>query len=542
MRRLLKVVVLGEMSNQGILASQHCQSKSKALYSCWHNWSIMPWQLCYLVWKNLSMMQDNEPLTIFVAMPGTEQSRGGQSIPWPDPEAIERHFFQRIALKLKQDLQREVILHIERYEHLASVIHDSLFPEPWQSPVYIADLTGNNANVYLELGIRWALKERVTVLVSQTITDVKFDAAYAHVIPYSNDPILLEQAIDSVLKTIKEGLANGKHIDSPVILPKDTIIEAEIKAYQNKIELLEEKIKALTQGKKFLDSAKSAREPEERMLLYQSAIQANPTLMEAYLPLAQEQRKQGYYPNALVTLKQAIALFPTNAEFYREQGVTYNKKGQFEEAIQAFRAAVSLDDKDDEAWSNLGGLLRTIGTKSLSYNWDALREARDSYQKALKANDRNTYAQGNLARLDIMLSKVDPERFSLAIEEFEILEALCRLDLKRDPQNYWRWFDRADSYLLSGKVDEGYHLYAKAIELVPLEYRKSELSIVMSPLTNFLLLDVFLDDSVKVAVQKVVETLELLISGQIAQAKFPSGVTSTKERFVDSRRTQLWLG
>jgi len=222
--------------------------------------------------------------------------------------------------------------------------------------------------------------------------------------------------------------------------------------------------------------------------------------------------------------------------------VTYNKKGQFEEAIQAFRAAVSLDDKDDEAWSNLGGLLRTIGTKSLSYNWNALREARDSYQKALKANDRNTYAQGNLARLDIMLSKVDPERFSLAIEEFEILEALCRLDLKRDPQDYWRWFDRADSYLLSGKVDEGYRLYAKAIELVPLEYRESELSIVMSPLTNLLLLDVFLDDSVKVAVQKVVETLELLISGQIAQAKFPSGVTSTKERFVDSRRTQLWLG
>lgn len=488
------------------------------------------------------MMEGNEPLTIFVAMPGTEQNKGGQSIPWPDPEAIERHFFQRIALKLKQDLQREVIVHIERYEHLAGVIQDPLFSKPWLSPVYIADLTGNNAIVYIELGIRWALKEKVTVLVSQTITDVKFDAANAHVIPYSIDPILLDRAIDDVLKTIKDGLANEKHIDSPVIVPKDRIVEAEIKAYQNKIELLEEKIKALTQGKKFLDSAKSAREPEERMLLYQSAIQANPTLMDAYLPLAQEQRKQGHYANALVTLKQAIALFPTNVEFYRELGVTYNKKGQLEEAIQAFRTTVSLDDKDDEAWSNLGGLLRAIGTKSLSYNWDALREARDSYQKALKANDRNTYAQGNLARLDLILSKVDPERFSLAIEELEILEALCRLDLKRDPQDYWRWFDRADSYLLSGKIDEGYSLYAKAIELVPLEYRESELSIVMSPLTNLLLLDVFLDDSVKVAVEKVVEALELLSSGQIAQAKFPLGVTFTKEQFVDSERTQLWPG
>src|SRR5207245_6963609 len=117
------------------------------------------------------MVADNEPLTILVTMSGTEQSRGGQSIPWPDPEAIERLFFKRIALKLKQDLQREVILHIERYEHLVSVIDDSMFPETRQSPVYIADLTGNNANIYLELGIRWALKDSITVLVSQTTTD-----------------------------------------------------------------------------------------------------------------------------------------------------------------------------------------------------------------------------------------------------------------------------------------------------------------------------------------------------------------------------------
>lgn len=486
-------------------------------------------QFCYLVWENLNMIENNEPLTIFVTMPGIEQSREDQSIPWPDPEAIEKQFFQRIALKLKQDLQREVILHVETCEHLASVVHDSLISQAWQPPVYIADLTGNKANVYLELGIRWALKERITVLVSQTMTDVKFDAACAHVIPYSKDPILLEQAIESVRKTIKKGLADENYIDSPVFLSKDNFIKAEVKAYQNKIELLEKKIKVLAQGKKFLDSAKSAREPEERMFLYQSAIQADPTLMEAYLPLAQEQRKQGLYTNALVTLKQAIALFPTNAEFYREQGVTYNKKGQFEEAIQSFRTAVSLNDQDDEAWSNLGGLLRTIGTKSMSYNWDALREARDSYQKALNANDRNTYAQGNLARLDLMLSKIDSNRLKLAIEELDVLEALCRLDLKRDPKDYWRWFDRADSYLLSGKIDEGYRLYTKAIDLVPLEYRKSELSIVMSPLTNLLRLNVLSDSSVRIAVQKVVEVLQLLISGHLSHAKFPVGVASIRE-------------
>jgi tetratricopeptide (TPR) repeat protein len=173
--------------------------------------------------------------------------------------------------------------------------------------------------------------------------------------------------------------------------------------------------------------------------------------------------------------------------------------------------------------------------EKLFFNWNALREARDSYQKTIKTNNCNTYVQGNLARLDLILSKVDPERFHLAMKEFSILEALCRLDLNRTPNDYWRWFDRADSYLLTGQVDEGYHLYTKAIELVPLEYRQAELSIVMAPLINFLSLDVLPDDSVRTAVQKVVEALQLLISGQISHAKFSSTV---EEPSVDAGRTQ----
>ncbi len=265
------------------------------------------------------MTKDNNLLTIFVAMPGTKQSMGGQSIPWPDPEAIEKSFFKRIALKLEQDLQNDIILHIKKYGHLVEDIPDSTSSLAARQPsIYIADLTGNNANVYFELGMRWALKNSVTVLVSQTLTDVQFNTAYAHVIPYSNDPPLLKRAIDTVVKAIKDGLVKEKYLDT-LILSKDDIIKAEIKEYQNKIEQLEEKVKILTQSKKILDNAKIAKMPEERIALYQSAIRANPTLIEAYLPLAQEQRKQSQYADAVTTLKQAIALFPANAEFYREQ-------------------------------------------------------------------------------------------------------------------------------------------------------------------------------------------------------------------------------
>lgn len=58
-----------------------------------------------------------------------------------------------------------------------------MFNEALQAPVYIVDLTGANANVYLELGVRWALRDRVTVLVCQNEErDIKFNVSPSRVI------------------------------------------------------------------------------------------------------------------------------------------------------------------------------------------------------------------------------------------------------------------------------------------------------------------------------------------------------------------------
>lgn len=456
------------------------------------------------------MIKDNEPLRIFVAMPGSKQSIGGQSASWPDPEAIKKFFFEKIAQKLREDLKQRVILEIEKDKYLGGVIHDSMYAEAWQSHIYIADLTGNNANVYLELGVRWALKDNVTVVVSQDVASIKFNVSNVRITPYSQDPALLEQAIERVVKTIKDGLADKYHVDSPVRLKGDIAARSkdEVEAYENTIRELKDELETVkrAQGRGFLDIAGNTEDLEQRIVFYQKAIQINPALVEAYLPLAEELRKQNRYDEALIVLERAILLFSKNAEFFREQGVTYKKKRQFEQAAASLRKAVALNEKDDEAWSNLGGLLRDIGTGSVPFNWDILREARDCYQKALELNDRNAYAQGNIARLDLLLSKIEPERKSLILEELDTLEALCRLDLKKNPKDYWRWFDQADSYLLSGKVDEGYLLYTKTIELVPVKRRASELSSVISPLISFLVADV-LDDRIKGIVQKIIEDL-----------------------------------
>ena len=49
-------------------------------------------------------------------------------------------------------------------------------------------------NVYLELGVRWALRDTVTVLISQDIQEVRFNVSANRVIHYGPMPEELKEA------------------------------------------------------------------------------------------------------------------------------------------------------------------------------------------------------------------------------------------------------------------------------------------------------------------------------------------------------------
>jgi hypothetical protein len=63
--------------------------------------------------------------------------------------------------------------------------------------VYIADLTGNDPNVYLELGVRWPVKDRVTIIVSQDIDGLLFNVSGERASPYVSTPKALNRSIQS---------------------------------------------------------------------------------------------------------------------------------------------------------------------------------------------------------------------------------------------------------------------------------------------------------------------------------------------------------
>jgi hypothetical protein len=66
-------------------------------------------------------------------------------------------------------------IEIEKYE--PGPVIPSMFAETWESDVYIADLTNNNPNVYLELGVRWAMKDNLTILVSQNAEEIGYNVS-----------------------------------------------------------------------------------------------------------------------------------------------------------------------------------------------------------------------------------------------------------------------------------------------------------------------------------------------------------------------------
>jgi hypothetical protein len=144
-------------------------------------------------------------MVIFVAMPGTDM---GLHATRHNTAEIKQYLYEPVADQVKAALGREVKLRIEKDKIGQGVIHRSMFNEAWQAPVYIVDLTGANPNVYLELGVRWTLRDRVTMLVCQDEKhDIKFNVAPSRYIPYGPESRELKSACEAIVRAILEGLA-----------------------------------------------------------------------------------------------------------------------------------------------------------------------------------------------------------------------------------------------------------------------------------------------------------------------------------------------
>lgn len=154
---------------------------------------------------------------------------------------------------------------------------------------------------------------------------------------------------------------------------------------------------------------------------FQRAIEADPRSPEAYQGIAKTYEAQGRPEDAEASLQKAVALRPTYWEGHNNLGAFYYRRAKYADAAARFRRVIELTPDNASAYINLGVMLNnlkdTAGAiaayeKSISiaphyaaysnlavlyYNQANYAKSAETYEKALKMNDRDYRPWGGLA-------------------------------------------------------------------------------------------------------------------------------------------------
>src|SRR5438105_15603443 len=90
-----------------------------------------------------TMNENDKVLRIFIAIPGDMTAAE-----WKSSEEVKQYFFEPIRKRLEEVTKRPVQLFYETDKNQLGSIYTSMFSEAWEAEVYIADITGDNPNVY----------------------------------------------------------------------------------------------------------------------------------------------------------------------------------------------------------------------------------------------------------------------------------------------------------------------------------------------------------------------------------------------------------
>lgn len=151
-------------------------------------------------------MKETQP-TCFVIMPfGKKENIKGEMID-----------FNEVYQQIIQESIRAAGLIPLRCDEIekAGSIHRDMFAHIACDDVAIVDLTNLNANVFYELGVRHALKKRVTVLIQAMGTDIPFNIHGLRIIQYPGPGADFSETRALITRFILNGL-NNHETDSPV--------------------------------------------------------------------------------------------------------------------------------------------------------------------------------------------------------------------------------------------------------------------------------------------------------------------------------------
>jgi O-acetyl-ADP-ribose deacetylase (regulator of RNase III) len=142
----------------------------------------------------------------FVIMPFGEKDEHGKLI---DFDAVYRLIIKPAVESLAQERIRIRCLRCDEVEK-AGLIHERMINFILDAEVAVVDISTANPNVYYELGVRHALRDRVTVLIRREGTRNPFNIAGMNTIDYDDsDADKIAQAQSLIGRFIRNGLLSS---------------------------------------------------------------------------------------------------------------------------------------------------------------------------------------------------------------------------------------------------------------------------------------------------------------------------------------------
>lgn len=157
-------------------------------------------------------MQDNiSPIKVFTIMPSGlhDEYLGG-------PEESDHIYSTIVEVGIeiaRESIKRNIDCKREVDKLLPGSVTKRIIQHLWEADIVIADLTGKNANVFLELGFRYAFCDKGTILLRQREEEIPFDIANYKAITYNK--YKTKQAAHALADALQQAV-NSSTSDSPV--------------------------------------------------------------------------------------------------------------------------------------------------------------------------------------------------------------------------------------------------------------------------------------------------------------------------------------
>jgi len=330
-------------------------------------------------------------------------------------------------------------------EKVRGSIHKPMFERIILSDYVVADLTGANANVFYELGIRHAVKPYTTISIFADDCDLPFDLAAFRTMPYKFSPGKGLTNADEVKKVITAALVDSKTnktTDSPVYQLVDGIQFQNSVAHQ-KTDIFRELVKYDQQLKEDLEDARNTKGDEAAKL---AAIE---TVVNARL-LPLEDQEAGILIDVMLSyrdvsayskMQEFIERLPSHIRqtvMVQEQyGFALNRTGNREKAIRTLKKVIADNGPSSETYGILGRVYKDYitdyyGQGDFTMAVSYIDEALDAYRRGFEADWRDAYPGVNYITCLELKGHRDMIKTIMPVVEYSVI----RKKEQKEP-DYW---------------------------------------------------------------------------------------------------------